>query len=391
MSGADPIADLRLPAAPLSSLGAEVFGELQRRLVVGQRLAAPLGRHALVAAEQVGVGGRQAIAPPGEGHPSEAWAVEARDLVLAYGERRAPSTGSGRALDGVSLQVRQGSVFGLLGPNGSGKTSLLSALVGLLTPQAGSVRVLGQAPMPAVRGRVGIVFQESCLDPLMTVEETLRLHGRLFGLPRSVLRQRIAELLARFELADRAGQATRTLSGGLKRRLELARALLPSPVLLLLDEPTTGLDPDARLSLWEHLTQANAAGATVVLATNYVAEAERYCDTVAFLHAGRLVAQGSPAELKRDLKHDSVRVEWPGCSDGLLAALAARQGVGKLTWAPPVLHVTVDSASAFIPELFRLASGGGGDRIRGIRVRESTLEDAYFQIVRLPLSPEGGD
>ena len=319
---------------------------------------------------------RSAEAPP----HAPPWAAEAEAVTHTYGERR--------ALDGVTLKVPAGSIFGLLGPNGSGKTSLLSTLIGLLTPQAGQVRVLGQAPSPAVRAQVGIVFQESCLDPLMTVAETLWLHGRLFGLERSDLRRRIAHALERFRLADRTHQPTRTLSGGLKRRLELARALLPSPHLLLLDEPTTGLDPDSRLGLWEHLHEVNAAGTTLLLATNVVAEAEHHCDLVAFFDHGRLVAQGSPAELKRDLRHDSVQVEWPGCSDSSgLEAVSATPGAGKLTWLPPFLHLTVDDASVFVPQLFQLADGG----IRSIRIRESTLEDAYFQIVGSPLSREDGE
>ncbi|MBI1886550.1 MAG: ABC transporter ATP-binding protein [Chloroflexi bacterium] len=305
--------------------------------------------------------------------------MEARGLVVAYGERQ--------ALDGVSLTVPAGPAFALLGPNGSGKTTLLSVIVGLQAPQSGTVQVLGRPPGPRARAEVGVVFQESCLDPLMTVEETLRLQARLFGLRAGEARERIAALLAGFGLAERAREATRTLSGGLKRRLELARALLPSPALLLLDEPTTGLDPDARLALWEHLNEVKAAGTTLLVATNDVAEAERHCDTVAFLDRGRLVAQGSPAELKRDLKRDSVRVEWLAFPDSAgLEAVSSLPGVGKATWAPPFLHVTVDSAGAFVPRLFQLA----GEGIRSVGIHESTLEDAYFQIVGAPLSGEAG-
>ncbi|HEU4759441.1 MAG TPA: ABC transporter ATP-binding protein, partial [Dehalococcoidia bacterium] len=182
---------------------------------------------------------RSPEAPP----QSPPFAAEVEALSFAYGDHR--------ALDGVSLDIPQASVFGLLGPNGSGKTTLLALLIGLLSPEGGAVRVFGEAPSPALRAQMGIVFQESCLDPLMTVEETLWLHGRLFGLGGADLHRRIADALQRFGLAGRARQPTRALSGGLKRRLELARALVPAPRLLLLDEPTTGLDPEARLALWE--------------------------------------------------------------------------------------------------------------------------------------------
>jgi len=339
-------------------------------------------------------------------------AVSVRDLTVEYGERA--------ALDGVSLDVARGGVFGLMGPNGSGKSTLLSVVAGLREPQRGEVRILGDGPSPAVRRRVGVVFQESCLDPLMTLQETLSLHGRLFGIGGGELRGRVEQALERFGLAGRAREPVRALSGGLKRRLQLARALLPEPELLLLDEPTTGLDPDWRRAFWELLRtsltptwrsplslgeaegpgvreqssprlkslgyeQEGKAALTVLLATNDVLEAERECDAVAFLHDGRLVAQGTPEELKHGLKHDSVRL-W--CSNGIATALsneiAAWPGVGAVTASGQVLHVTVDDVHAFVPRLFQ----AGGDGIRSLRIETSTLEDAYFRIARTGLSAE---
>ena len=306
-------------------------------------------------------------------------AIEVRDLVVSYGERR--------ALDGVSLSVPRRAVIGLLGPNGSGKSTLLSVVAGLRPPQEGEACLFGEPLTTAGRRRVGVVFQETCLDPLMTLHETLWLHGRLFGLGGRELGRRIEELLERFGLAERARDAVRTLSGGLRRRLELARALLPSPQVLLLDEPTTGLDPDSRRALWEHLRAARGEGLALLLATNDVAEAERECDTVAFLHQGHLVAQGRPAELKGGLKHDSVRVE---CKDGRATPLsdivAGWPGVGRVTCAGAVLHVTVDDASSFVPRLFQADADG----IRAIRIETSTLEDAYFQVAGSPLSGTAG-
>ena len=301
-------------------------------------------------------------------------AVDVSGLVVSYGERR--------ALDGVTMSVPVASAFGLLGPNGSGKSTLLSVVAGLRTAQEGAVRVLGEVPSPELRRRVGVVFQESCLDPLMTLRETLSLHGRLFGMGGEALRRRIDSLLARFGLGERAGDTVGTLSGGLRRRLELARALLPEPALLLLDEPSTGLDPDSRRALWEHLHEVRAGGVTLLFATNDVTEAERECDTVAFLHQGRLVAQGEPAELKAGLKRDAVLLE---CNDGRAATLsreiAGWPGVGQITPAGATLHVTVDDVSAFVPRLFQ----AGGDGIRAIRMEPSTLEDAYFDIAGAPL------
>jgi len=304
-------------------------------------------------------------------------AAQAEGVSFSYEDRP--------ALDGLSLSVPAGSVFGLLGPNGSGKSTLLSLIDGLRAPDAGAIRVLGEPPSPGLRARIGFLFQETSLDPLMTVRETLWLHGRLYGVPASALKKRLGEMLDAVGLAGRAGSLTRTLSGGMKRRLELARALLPRPQLLLLDEPTTGLDPDSDQALWTHLLEINREGTTVLLATNKVAEADRYCHRVAFIHLGRLAAEGSPEELKAGLKHDGVWAEGDFTPE-FVDRLAGWPDVGRLTWAPPVLHVTVDSASAFVPRLFQEA----GQSITGVRLREATLEDAYFDIVGAAVG-DGGE
>jgi ABC-2 type transport system ATP-binding protein len=300
-------------------------------------------------------------------------AVEAENLAFAYADRP--------ALDSLSLRAPAGSVFGLLGPNGSGKSTLLSLLAGLRTPAAGSILVLGEPPSASLRSRIGFLFQATSLDPLMTVWETLSLHGRLYAMHGGMLSERIDRVLRTIELTDRAGHLVRTLSGGMKRRLELGRALLPSPDLLLLDEPTTGLDPDSQQTLWEHLLDINRAGVTILVATNNVREADARCDEVAFIHRGRIVAQGSPGELKAGLKRDGIWVEGD-FDDALIQQVSGWPDVGKLTWAPPVLHATVDSAATFVPRLFQTA----GERITSVRLREATLEDTYFDIVGTRLS-----
>ncbi len=291
----------------------------------------------------------------------------------------------GRGVHDVTLSLAPGTILGLLGPNGSGKSTILSMVAGFRTPASGSVRVLGAHLTSQARARMGLLFQESSLDPLMTVQETLWLHGRLFGLGGGALRARSRELLRLVGLDDRHHDAVETLSGGLKRRLELARCLLHRPTLLLLDEPTIALDPDSRVQLWDLLQAVNAEGAALLLATNDVAEAERYCHTVAFLDRGRLVREGAPADLKRNLRRDSVRIDWPQPPPDIDGALMGWDGVGGVTWAPPMLHVTVDDASTFVPALFAVSGGG----IRGLRIHESTLEDAYFQLVGAPFSPNG--
>ena len=282
-----------------------------------------------------------------------------------------------RGVKGVDLQLPSGNVLALLGPNGSGKSTTLGLVAGFLEAQQGALTVFEQQVTPGLRARIGIVFQDSSLDELMTVHETLWLHGRLFGLGGDVLRGRIAELLDLTDLQDRSGDTVETLSGGLRRRLELARAVLHRPDLVLLDEPSLGLDPDSKARLWAMLLAINADGAAILVATNDVAEAEQYAQSVVFLEHGQIVAEGTPTELKRGLRRDSVRVEWPDAPQDLAGTLSKWSGVGQVTYAPPLVHATVDDASSFVPDLFGIAEGG----IQGIRIRESTLEDAYFVLV----------
>jgi ABC-2 type transport system ATP-binding protein len=294
-----------------------------------------------------------------------------------------------RGIDAIDLDVRPGSIQALLGPNGSGKSTILSIVSGFRDAQAGEVAVLGAAVTPQLRRRIGILFQESTLDDLMTVRETLWLHGRLFGMGGRDLKQRLNELLEVIGLADRSGDSVETLSGGMKRRLELARAVLHRPDLVLLDEPTLGLDPDSKARLWQMLLDINRHGATILVATNDVSEAERYSTQVAFLERGHIIAQGTPANLKRDLRHDSVRVDWPQAPADIERTVAAWEGVGRVIATPAanptMLHATVDNASLFVPDLFKIANGA----IQGIRIHESTLEDAYFQLVGASVNGDG--
>ncbi|MCL4240322.1 MAG: ABC transporter ATP-binding protein [Dehalococcoidia bacterium] len=296
-------------------------------------------------------------------------AISARDIGRDYGERR--------ALDGFSLEVPRGGVFGILGPNGSGKSTFLAMVAAMEQPAAGELRVLGEEPSRALRARVGTVFQENSADPLMRTAEYLRFAGRLFAVPGGTLNQRIPALLERFGLAQRARDPVSTLSGGMRRRLEVARALLHGPEILLLDEPTTGVDPEERRVLWDTLGEARGS-TTVLLATNDLAEADAVCDRVAFVQGGRVVASGSPAELKQGLRRDAVRINWPGATADALATVASWPGTGDIVKSDGTVHVTADDASALVPRLFELA----GREIRGVTIESSSLEDAYFQYIR---------
>ena len=220
-------------------------------------------------------------------------ALEIAGLVKRY------PTGT-EALRSVSLDIQAGEFFGLLGPNGAGKSTLIHCTTGLAQPTAGSIHVFGHDAIDhygEARQAVGLAPQELNLDWFLTVEETLDYHAGYFGMPRRERRERASELLETFSLTDKRDERTRTLSGGMKRRLILARALMHRPRLLILDEPTAGVDIELRLELWQYVQRINAEGTTILLTTHYLEEAERLCDKIAFITNGQIAAQGSAAEL----------------------------------------------------------------------------------------------
>jgi ABC-2 type transport system ATP-binding protein len=220
-------------------------------------------------------------------------ALEIADLVKRY------PTGT-EALRGVSLDIEPGEFFGLLGPNGAGKSTLIHCTTGLAQPTSGAIRVFGHDAIDhyeEARLAVGLAPQELNLDWFLTLEETLDYHGGYFGMPKKERRERTAELLESFSLKAKKDDRTRTLSGGMKRRLILARALMHRPRLLILDEPTAGVDVELRLELWQYVQRINAEGTTILLTTHYLEEAERLCDRIAFINDGQIVATGKSQEL----------------------------------------------------------------------------------------------
>ncbi|MBI4083984.1 MAG: ABC transporter ATP-binding protein [Candidatus Lambdaproteobacteria bacterium] len=279
------------------------------------------------------------------------------------------------ALDGISLAIETGELFGLLGPNGSGKSTLIRILATLLTPAHGSVTVAGldAASRPdAVRRRLGVAFQSPGLDGKLTVEENLRFQGLLFGMRGLPLERRISELLERFAVAERRHEYVETLSGGLKRRVELAKALLHAPALLLLDEPSTGLDPAVRLEFWNTLAMLRQAEPlTVVVATHLMDEAER-CDRVALIDHGRLVALDTPDALKTELGGDVITIEAAD-AEALAGRIVQRLGVHPRI-AEGALRLESRDAMALAASLM----AGFGDQIRAIRLGKPTLEDVFL-------------
>jgi ABC-2 type transport system ATP-binding protein len=302
---------------------------------------------------------RASDSPPGEAQP----ALHARDLTYLHGP--------GRGIDHLSLAVSRGSTLGLIGPNGSGKSTFFMLLAGFLEPQSGTLQLLGGLPNLAA-AKLGWVFQEPSLDPLLTVDETLALGGRLYGAAHSSSQQALAVV----GLTDRRRDRVGTLSGGMRRRLELARAVQHSPELLIMDEPTLGLDLGSRRAIWEHLGRLNADGLTVIVATNDVAEAERYCTEIAFLRDGQLIAQGSPAELKLGLREQSLRVRWPGISETDFDQLSELDGVSGARRSGDLVQLTTSDGRSLLRALAGLPAAG----IEAIEIHDTSLEDAYFQL-----------
>ena len=292
--------------------------------------------------------------------------VRIQDLVHTYGQHR--------ALDGVSLELRPGEFFGLLGPNGSGKTTLFRILATLLTPQSGSAAIFGHDVVlspAAARARIGIVFQSPALDDLLTVEENLRHHARLQGVPRRQRKQRVAELLDSLGLSDRRAQRVGELSGGLKRRADLARGILHRPGLLLLDEPSVGLDPRARRDLWKHLGELRQSSGLSVLVTTHIMEEGEFCDRLAIMDNGKVVDLDTPANLRAALGGTvvTIQAEEP---ESLATAIADDLHIPAIVLDGAV-RIEHPDGHSLVPRLAATL----GSRMTAITVQAPSLEDVF--------------
>jgi lipooligosaccharide transport system ATP-binding protein len=289
------------------------------------------------------------------------------------------------AVAGIDFQVERGEVFGFLGPNGAGKSSTMRMIACVSPLTSGTLRVLDGDPTtdgPRIRGRLGVVPQEDNLDLELSVADNLVIYGRYFGISRSVLRERTRELLDFVQLGDRADSKVDPLSGGMKRRLTIARALVNEPDLLLLDEPTTGLDPQARHLVWERLYRLKQQGVTQVLTTHYMDEAERLCDRLVVMDGGRIVDEGSPAALiERHVTREVVELRLgrtdlvPGeLSPGLDALLDQVRAIGdRVEILTDRILIYTDDGDTLVAKLY--ADGFQPD---AVLVRRSTLEDVFL-------------
>ena len=319
--------------------------------------------------------------------------IEVRDLVKVYGRDT-------RALDGITFDVAHGELFGFLGPNGAGKTTTIRILATLLRPTSGVARVAGfdVASHPhEVRERLGLAMQTPTLDAFSTGRETLELAGRLHRLPAGQLRRRADELLELMGLASVAKKLTGTYSGGMKRRLDLASALMHQPPLLILDEPTEGLDPQSRTALWEELERISAEGTTMLLTTHYMEEADRLCSRLAIVDNGRIVVDGEPQELKETVGADSVvlQLEPSNGGNGDKVATVCRLLEGMIpceavTAHPAGVALAVPNASAAVPQLMRRIDGNGL-HITGLQMNQPSLDDVFLKYTGRHIREEAAD
>jgi len=282
------------------------------------------------------------------------------------------------AVNDVSFAVRQGEIFGFLGPNGAGKTTTISILCTLLEPTAGVVRVAGHDVLRQrndVRRSIGLVFQEPALDLKLTAEENLYLHARLYGVPAAAYRERLQEVLTLVELWERRRDRVETYSGGMKRRLEIARGLLHYPKVLFLDEPTLGLDPQTRNHLWTYILRLKREkGMTIFLTTHYMNEAE-YCDRIGIIDRGRLVSLDAPARLKQSVGGDVVRLRSPAPAAALIGELRDRLGLVAVADDDAVRFETQD-ANRHVPEILRSLAVP----IDSIEIHKPTLDDVFLKL-----------
>ena len=289
--------------------------------------------------------------------------------------------GATPVLDGVDLTVATGSIVALLGPNGAGKTTLIRILATLIRPDAGRATVAGHdllADPVGVRRSISLTGQYAAVDDMLTGEENMRMMGRLLHLPRPAARARGAELLAEFGLADAAARRVKTYSGGMRRRLDLAIAMIGRPPLLFLDEPSTGLDPRSREQLWLTVQGLADAGVTVLLTTQYLEEADQLADVIALLDHGRIVAKGSADELKSSLGGEVVRLEFADLA-GLRRAVG-RVAALRVDERLRVVEVGTDGSAAAVYELLGRVRGAGAPAVR-VSVQRPSLDDVFLSLV----------
>ncbi len=308
--------------------------------------------------------------------------VKVRNLTKVY-------NGKVLALDKVSFEVEEGEIFGFLGPNGAGKTTTIHILCTLISPTSGLAKVCGfdvTKNPDEVRKRIGFVPQDISVDDDLTARENLELHAKLYHMSKHERERKIDEVLELVGLYERSNHLVKTFSGGMRRKLEIAEGLLHSPSVLFLDEPTIGLDPSSRLSIWEQLKELNREGVTIFLTTHYMDEADRLCDRIAIIDFGKIKAVGSPNELKRSVGGDVLLLR--SNSDNLLMEhLANLSFIGEITPVNGLLRITVKDGEKAIPIIFEEAKRIGVT-IESVSLSKPSLDDVFVKYTGRSLREE---
>jgi ABC-2 type transport system ATP-binding protein len=311
--------------------------------------------------------------------------IEVRNLTRKFGELV--------AVDDVSFMVEQGEVFGLLGPNGAGKTTTLSMLSTILKITSGTATVNGfdAEKHPAqVRRSIGIIFQEPSIDDRLTGRENLEMHADLYAVPNREKKTRIKELLQLVELEDRADSLMRTYSGGMRRRLEIARGLIHHPKVLFLDEPTLGLDPQTREHIWSYITElSQRENVTMVLTTHYMEEADQLCDRIAIMDYGKIIALDDPKRLKRELQGDIITVKTDMVKE-LSEKLSELESVKLMEEHEGELRLMVRQGGRFLPRIVEIASNSE-IHVESMAIHEPTLEDVFLHYTGREIRAEGSE
>ena len=317
-------------------------------------------------------------------------AIDVKGLELVYADGTA-------AVQGIDLTVPRGEFFGFLGPNGAGKTTTIKTFATLLSPTSGTVRVNGfdvRSAARTVRESIGYMAQETSIDPELTAEENIRFACEAYGVPRGERADRVSELLDLVDLADVADKRADEFSGGMKKRLDAATALVHRPPLVFLDEPTTGLDPKARNRLWDYFRRINGLGTTIFLTTQYLEEADQLCDRLAVILDGEIVASGSPADLKREVGGEVLDIELEGSTDARSRAAAIAREFDAFAEATVAesdegISVTAERAREHGTDLL-VALRDAGLTVTGFNIRAPTLDDVFLAITGEEIDVDGG-
>jgi ABC-2 type transport system ATP-binding protein len=313
-------------------------------------------------------------------------AISVHKLVKRFGDFT--------AVDNVSFGVKEGEVFGLLGPNGAGKTTTISILSTIISLTSGSATVFGRdvtREKDAVRGMIGIVFQDPSLDDELTGRENLDLHARFYGVKGAEKAAAIKSVLELMELTDKADNQVRSYSGGMKRRLEIARGFIHKPRLLFLDEPTIGLDPQTRRKIWDYIKALNEKeNLTIIITTHYMEEADELCDNIAIIDHGRIIAHDTPERLKDSLGGDIIRIGSAGAV--ALAALLKKKKMGShvMERGGDTVEVTAKNGGELLPKVIELAKSGGIE-VDYCTIKRPTLEDVFISLTGKDIREESAD